>query len=185
MTESIILPLERLGRLMRAQEHANDLNPAQWEALRYLARANRFSNSPGALTDYLGATKGTISQTVKALERKGLISKSPRANEKRSVALLLTPQGEEALRADPWEKLSEAAGELRAKTRRRLEKGLRELLSAELTRGRHKPFGQCAQCRFFRENGDPNGPHKCMLLDEPLSRADSKRICVEHEAAAS
>ena len=30
--EMIVWPLERLARLMRAREHENDLNPAQWEA---------------------------------------------------------------------------------------------------------------------------------------------------------
>ena len=74
--EMIALPFERLARLMRAAEHDAGLNPAQWEALRYLSRAIRFSNSPGALTRYLGATKGTISQTVIALERKGFITKA-------------------------------------------------------------------------------------------------------------
>ena len=53
--------LERLARLMRSASQTQGLNAAQWEALRYLSRANSFSNSPGALTRYLGATKGTIS----------------------------------------------------------------------------------------------------------------------------
>ena len=81
----IAWPLERLARVMRAREHEDGLNPAQREALRYLARANRFSNTPGALTRYLGATKGTISQTVMALERKGLIAKAAR-DARKSVA---------------------------------------------------------------------------------------------------
>lgn len=182
--EMIVWPLERLSRLMRACEHDDGLNPAQWEALRYLSRANRFSNSPGALTLYLGATKGTISQTVMALERKGYITKAARPGEKRSVTLSLTPKGAEAMAGDPWKKLSEACGDLGNKTRRRLAKGLRELLEAELQRGRHKSFGLCGTCRFFREKGrdkDNAGPHHCMLLDVPLSTADSARICVEHE----
>ena len=80
--------LERLARLMRVAEHDGDLNPAQWEALRYLARANRFSNSPAALTRYLGATKGTISQTLMALDRKG---RTPEAVEQFRIALRLNP----------------------------------------------------------------------------------------------
>ena len=181
--EAIIWPLERLARLMRAREHDDGLNPAQWEALRYLGKANRFSNSPGALTQYLGATKGTISQTVMSLERKGLISKSAREGEKRSVVLELTPTGKEVLTRDPWKLLAEGVGDLGGKTRRRLARGLRELLADELIRGRLKSFGRCATCRFFREkgrSGDLQGPHQCMLLDKPLSVADSRRICVEH-----
>jgi DNA-binding MarR family transcriptional regulator len=185
--EMIAAALERLARLMRAGDRDDGLNPAQWEALRYLARANRYSNSPGALTRYLGATKGTISQTVKALERKGFIAKSAREGEKRSVILTLTPKGQEVLTRDPWARLAAAAEDLGNKTRRRLAKGLRELLDLELARGRHQSFGRCATCRFFREKGsdaDARGPHQCMLFDEPLSAPDAQRICVEHEAAA-
>lgn len=182
----IVWPLERLARLMRAREHDDGLNPAQWEALRYLDRANGFSNSPGALTQYLGATKGTISQTVKSLERKGFIAKSVREGERRSIVLMLTVQGKAVLAKDPWKHLAGSAGELGGKTRRRLAKGLQEMLATELTHGQLKSFGLCETCRFFREKGrsaDSAGPHHCMLLNVPLSSADSQHICVEHEAS--
>lgn len=183
----IAAAIERLSRLMRAGEHAEGLNPAQWGALRYLARANRFSNSPGALTGYLGATRGTVSQTLIALERKGFISKAVREGEKRSVALILTTKGEAALLRDPRARLADDAENLADKTRRRLAKGLRQILKQELKRGSHHSFGLCATCRYFHEQGraaDPRGPHFCMLLEELLSHLDSTRICVEHEVAA-
>ena len=65
--------IDRLGRMTRELQYVDGLNPAQWEALRYLNRANRYSRTPGGVADFLGATKGTISQTVSALESKGLI----------------------------------------------------------------------------------------------------------------
>ena len=178
----IVWPLERLARVMRAREHDGDLNPAQWEALRFLNRANRFSNSPGALTRYLGATKGTISQTVMALERKGFITKATREGEKRSLSLILTPKGIEALSRDPWGKLATAADDLGGKTRRRLAKGLRELLAEELKRDAILSFGICSSCRFFREKGGgpAEGPHRCMFFEQPLTAADSQRICIAH-----
>ena len=39
----------------------------------FIARANRFSRTPAALADYAGSTRGTISQTLIALEQKGLV----------------------------------------------------------------------------------------------------------------
>jgi DNA-binding MarR family transcriptional regulator len=179
------LALERLARLMRAAEHDGDLNPAQWEALRYLARANRFSNSPAALTRYLGATKGTVSQTVMALERKGYIVKAGRPGEKRSVILTLTAKGEEKLTQDPWAKLSVNIGKLGGKTRRRVVQGAGELLMAELKRGNFRSFGFCETCRFFR-TGDKraeSAANRCLLFDLPLSAAESTRLCVEHQPA--
>ncbi len=175
--------LERLTRLMRAAEHEGDLNPAQWEALRFIGRANRFSNSPGALTQYLGATKGTVSQTVIALEKKGLIVKSPRPGERRSVALALTEPGEAMLVRDPWARLGAEVDKLAPKTRKRFARGLRELLQGELARGGFREFGVCRSCRYFGEKAaqdEPDGPHRCLLFNAPLSGADSRKVCVEH-----
>ena len=181
----IAWPLERLARVMRAREHEDGLNPAQREALRYLARANRFSNTPGALTRYLGATKGTISQTVMALERKGFITKAER-NARKAVHLTLTDKGRDVLARDPWSDLAAAVEELGGKTRRRMQRGLEELLEGELKRSGLASFGQCSTCRFFREkgrDGDAKGPHLCMLFEDALSNDDSVRICIEHTAA--
>ena len=78
MTESIDVAvlLNRLSRIAHALQFSNGLNPAQWEALRYIGRANRYSASPTALADYVGSTKGTVSQTLIALEAKGYVSRS-------------------------------------------------------------------------------------------------------------
>lgn len=181
---AIAWPLERLARVLRAREHEDGLNPAQREALRYLARANRFSNTAQALTRYLGATKGTISQTLMALERKGLIAKA--ARDARVVRLALTEKGREALLHDPWTELAAGAEELGGKTRRRMQRGLEELLAQQLKRAGLASYGVCASCRYFREkgrDGDVRGPHLCMLFEEALSAEDAGRICMEHEAA--
>lgn len=181
---AIAWPLERLARVLRAREHEDGLNPAQREALRYLARANRFSNTAQALTRYLGATKGTISQTLMALERKGLIAKA--ARDARVVRLTLTEKGREALLHDPWTELAAGAEELGGKTRRRMQRGLEELLAQQLKRAGLASYGVCASCRYFREkgrDGDVRGPHLCMLFEEALSVEDAGRICMEHEAA--
>ncbi|CAH2394963.1 hypothetical protein [Mesorhizobium ventifaucium] len=50
--------IDRLERLARSGEQSGRLNPAQWDALRYLARANRFSRTPAALANYLASTRG-------------------------------------------------------------------------------------------------------------------------------
>lgn len=173
--------LERLARLMRSANHGDGLNPAQWEALRYLTKANRFSNSPGALTLYLGATKGTISQTVKALERKGHISKTVRTNEKRSVALVLTPKGEDAISRDPLMALAHDISALGPKTKRRFDKGLSELLFQEVQRQEAPSFGTCHDCRFFRASISGAETHTCMHFQQPLIPAETDRICIAQQ----
>ena len=183
---AIVYALERLSRLMRAAEFGDGLNPAQWEALRFLARANRFSNSPGALTRYLGATKGTISQTVKALERKRLIEKTERPGERRSVVLRLTPAGRDMMIKDPWTGLARSCDALGGKTRRRMDRGLADMLAQEITRRMDPSFGSCGSCRFWRADArseDARGPHLCMLFDESLSATETGQVCIAHEPA--
>ena len=62
MTSSVALEaahlIDRLERLARLGDAPGGINPAQWKALRYLARANRFSRTPAALADYLASTRG-------------------------------------------------------------------------------------------------------------------------------
>ena len=174
----LLYRLERLARLLRAEGHAGGLNPAQWEALRYLARANRFSNSPIALTAYLNATKGTISQTVKALERKGLIVKAPRPGERRSIVLELTEKGRTSLASDPLNQLNAALDAVGGKSRRRMAKTADEILSAESKRRKLQSFGSCKSCRFFRESSEQG--KLCMAFEQPLTAEDMRLICVAH-----
>lgn len=95
--------LERLTSLMRAwsreQPLVAELQPVQLSALHYLARCNRYSDTPLGVTEYLGLTKGTVSQSLKVLEGRGLISKLPDARDRRSVHLRLTDAGRALIEA--------------------------------------------------------------------------------------
>ena len=65
--------LDRIGRMMRGLQFVEGLSPAQWEALRYIARANRYSRNPSALADFLGTSQGTVSHTLIALQGNGYL----------------------------------------------------------------------------------------------------------------
>ncbi len=182
----VIQSLERVARLMRSEEFEIGLNPAQWEALRYVARANRFSNSSIALTKFLGATKGTISQTLIALERKQLITKTKRDGERRSIALGLTDEGLEMLEQDPWQQLITIVETFKPKQIDTLGKATGTLLTSQLDKKDLPSFGVCQTCRFFREKGAPTkaeGPHFCLLFEQGLSKKEAKKICCEHEVS--
>lgn len=175
----------RLDRLVRSGVAVEGLNPAQWEALRYLARANRFSRTPAALADYLGSTRGTVSQTLIALEQKGFVARSQSRQDRRSVDLKLTRAGTMVLKHDP---LIGLAGDIAAATggdAGPLLATLQAILAAAIARNDGRAFGICHTCRHFRKDVRPGAaaPHHCALLDEPLSETDSADICVEQEAA--
>lgn len=145
----VVADLARLARLMRSAEHEIGLNPAQWEALRFLSRCNENSNSPIALTRYLGATKGTISQTVIALVNKGLVNKTNREGERRSVALTLTDEGLEYLKEDPWKRVEKAFKKKGSKKQTRTATVLAELLDEELAVRRAQGQNGWLSSEFF------------------------------------
>lgn len=180
--------IERLGRLARNQRYADGLNPAQWEALSYLAIANRYSRAPGAVAEFLGATKGTISQTLIALEKKGLITRRPGVRDRRGVVLELARAGRARVAMDPLRDLEMAALFLDPATQRTLADHLTGLLAEMQRRNRFHTFGICQTCRFFRRDGAPGergGPHRCGLTLEPLSEPEIVQICREHEPKAA
>ncbi|MCI0482724.1 MAG: MarR family transcriptional regulator, partial [Candidatus Dadabacteria bacterium] len=63
--------IERLGNLLRAEERAAGagLLPVHVRMLSYLSVCNRYSDTPAAVTEFAGATKGTSSQSIAVLER--------------------------------------------------------------------------------------------------------------------
>jgi DNA-binding MarR family transcriptional regulator len=175
--------IERLARLVGNNGHAHGLKPAQWETLRYLARANRFSRTPGALTAYLGSTKGTVSQTVMSLERAGLVTKTANPSDGRSVHLALSAAGEAMLSRDEIGRIEAAVEALPEPVRAGLEGGLAALLTARLAANGGRPFGLCRACRHFGRDARGAGQHFCRLLDQPLDDSDAGLICYEQQAA--
>ena len=175
--------LERIGRLLTTEAHAEGLLPVQWEALRYLQRANRFSMTAAALTAYLGLTKGTVSQTLKALESKGLVRKRLNSNDRRSNHLSLTAKGKTLLRRDPLSGTVDAIKQLSSATQSALDSGLEALLSARLAAQDRQPFGQCRDCRYFARRHPDGQPHYCQLLKEIIAESEADSICFEQQPA--
>lgn len=171
--------LERLARLMRQAGHAESLNPVQWEALRYLLRANALSNTPGALARYLGSTKGTISQSLLALEKKGLVQKQVRGQDSRSVSLKLTPAGLAVLAKDQLLPLQADIDGLGTKTRKRFDRAIGSLLHGESLRQGEPSFGTCLTCRYYREMASGTPAH-CMKVNATVAQVETVLICVEH-----
>src|SRR3982751_1145499 len=93
--------VERLGNLMRSELRKSgsdeSLQPVHLQALVYLSKANRYSNTPQALADYLGLTKGTVSQTLLLLDRRGLIERFEDDIDRRVVRLRLSSAGQRLL----------------------------------------------------------------------------------------
>lgn len=179
--------LDRVGRVTRGLQFVDGLSPAQWEALRFLARANRYSRGPSALAEFLGTTKGTISQTLIALENKGYLRRLRTERDRRAVRLELTPEGRALLRRDPLLVIEEAVSALPAGARNAITEGLDRLLRDVQQRLGANDFGVCGGCSLFAAEGaagEHDGPHRCGLTNEPISDGEARLICVNHQTAA-
>lgn len=172
------LLVERLSHVLREELRgvatAHGLALAQLEVLRYLSVANRFSDTVSAMVEYLGATKGTLSQTVSALERKGLLERAPDPDDGRVHHCRITPAGAEVVQASH----ATSVGALDAETIDRLETILRDLVEARGGRA----FGVCSTCLHHRITD--RGRH-CALIGVDLTGEDATRICREHVLEAT
>jgi DNA-binding MarR family transcriptional regulator len=174
--------LERLCVLLRSNDReagtGSGLQPVHWQTLRYLAACNRYSDTPAALVEFLGQTKGSVSQSIKVLEAKGLVEKRPDASDRRVVHLGLTDAATRLLQAvGPDQRLGSVTEQLPMATRTALGEGLKQLLHALQRANGRRSFGPCATCRF---NQRSDAGYRCGLTGDLLSAHDVTRICREH-----
>lgn len=178
-TARISALLDRIARISAADGWRDDLNPSQWAALSYLARANRFSRAPSQVAAYLAATRGTVSQTLKALARKGLAAEQRSDSDKRWTLYQVTPAGHAALKRSSV--IDAALAELSAAEIAALDGGLQALVTGALAARGGRVFGVCRTCAHFQKR---DAGHYCGLLKEPLTVEDADLICHEHRDAA-
>jgi len=176
--EQIRVLINRLARLDAAETWVDALNPAQIAALEYLARANRFSRAPSHVADYLGTTRGTMSQTLKALVRKGYVSERRSESDKRSISYNLSDAGRSlaARRGD----LIDVINVLPDAEMRHLGDSLSAILERHLSQNNGRAFGLCNACAYHRVT--KNGAN-CALLSLALAPEESNQICHEQVAA--
>jgi DNA-binding MarR family transcriptional regulator len=176
--------LERISNLLRTDTRRAGvglgLQPVQIEALNYLSHCNRYSNSPVAVADFLGLTKGTVSQTLTVLEMAGLIEKRPDAKDRRVVHLELTDPGRKALaKCIPPQSLVTALATLNLQEQEELALSLSGILRAMQRANGLRSFGVCGTCRHHRRRDDDS--RHCALTGEDLRAEDVGKICREHE----
>lgn len=170
--------INRLARLDSATAWDGDLNPTQRAVLDYLGRANRFSRSPSHVADYLGSTRGTVSQSFKSLVLKGYVSERRSALDKRAISFDLTAKGQDIVKAGNL--LTNVLADLPSDQKEVLLEALQGVLGGVLSQSSGRPFGVCATC--LHHQPAPDGGF-CKLLSEPLTPIETAQICYEQESA--
>jgi len=179
--------IERISNLLRnALRYSGSkqgLQPIHMEALSYLSSCNRYSNTPQGVTDYLGLTKGTVSQTLNLLVSKGLIKKIQDRKDGRKRHLTLTSEGHKVIKNRlPAPVFLEAYKYLAPAMQSQFTENLELLLRTMQQNNALKSFGVCHSCRFNQQTSAHTS--FCQLTEETLSKEDTQHICREHEYGA-
>jgi len=191
LDKRVTIGLAKIGIALKQQAWAEaggrGLTPTQGQVLALL-RANPDGLRLGALAEQLGVTAATTSDSVAALQRKGLVTKEPMAGDARGVIVLLTPTGtREAAAAAAWpDFLLEAVGELSTVEQAAFLRALVSMIRTLQEKGRIPVARMCVSCRFFRpyQHDNPARPHHCAFVDAPFGDGELRLDCPDFRTAA-
>ncbi|WP_244644424.1 MarR family winged helix-turn-helix transcriptional regulator [Azorhizobium oxalatiphilum] len=166
---------------------AVQLNPTQYAILVHLqGRPSGLGIKDIAFQ--LGVSQPTTTDSVAALERKGLVVRHTDLADRRAVHVRLTADAETALQAA--RSVPGHAHEAVAALDRAGQEKLLLLLIAMIRQlqetGAIPIQRMCASCRHFRPfvHADAARPHHCTFVDASFGQQDLRIECREHEAAA-
>lgn len=154
-----------------------NLPPVQVRALYYLFRCNHYSNTPGTVTEYLGLTKGTVSQSLRKLEEQGFLIRESDRRDKRKVKLHLSKSAHEAMSMAIRLGSITLAQQTLPDAGQELEHRLIQFLRIVQQHEGARLFGVCQQCRFHQQQ---NGAPYCGLMQEAIPVAEITQICREY-----
>jgi DNA-binding MarR family transcriptional regulator len=173
---------ERINILLQAEERkgctARGLKLVHARILDYLAHCSSHSDTPMAVADYLSLTKGTVSQSISVLERKGYLNKTADSIDRRVVHLSLSTMGKQLLtELKPLDIFVQAEYILATKQVTTIGDALRTVLLVLQQTNQTKSFGVCGSCTHFIEREHDN---HCAVALSPVSQEDVERICRHH-----
>lgn len=174
--------IERISALLRSEERkkyaAIGLQPVHGQVLEYLGKCNKYSNTHASVAEYLGLTKGTVSQSIQILERKRYLQKNTDRIDGRVIHLSLTDAGKALIEElKPLDIFKQAEQKVSHQEFDSIEQALQTTLGVLQKVNQGKSFGQCNTCRHFSV---VEHHYRCGITDENLERDDTDKICRDH-----
>jgi DNA-binding MarR family transcriptional regulator len=182
--------LSRIATTMRMDEwnraKSSKLNPTQSSVLELL-EGRREGLGVKEIAASLGVSQPTATDSIAALERKGLVAKRNVDGDKRALRVGITLEGLSTLESGKSiESLTEQAVDALA------EHEQQDLLTTLVKMIRHLqevdaiPIQRmCVSCRYFAPfaHSDASQPHHCNFVDAAFGQEDIRIDCREHETA--
>lgn len=181
---------ERIALVLRADlwtaAGEAGLNPAQAQVLGLLA-GRPAGLRPRDIAAHLAISAASITDTLGALLRKGLVRRDGDPGDARAAIVRATAEGGR-LGAE----LSRAASRVTAALAALPPAAQEELLRTQIALIRQLQAAgaiplqrMCVSCRHFRPHAHPRAarPHHCAFVDAAIGGRDLRLDCSEHEAA--
>ncbi|HQP76064.1 MAG TPA: MarR family winged helix-turn-helix transcriptional regulator [Saprospiraceae bacterium] len=180
----IVVALERIAEAFRVllwnESKENSLSPIQIQILIFIYFHSLDKCKIGYLADEFNMTKATISDSVKVLFAKNLVSKHTDPADTRSYSLSLTDEGK---------KIAQKASFFASSIERPLESlteeqktimlnGLLNLIYSLNKAGVITIQRMCFNCSNYQVE---NGVHYCKLLNSRLKESELRVDCPDHE----
>lgn len=180
----IVVALERISEAFRVllwnESKENSLSPIQIQILIFIYFHSSEKCKVGYLADEFNMTKATISDSVKVLVSKELVTKETDPNDTRSFTLSLTNEGKKIAKKaslfassieQPIEKLTQEQKTI-------MLNGLLKLIYDLNKSGIITIQRMCFTCSNYQFE---NGVHYCKLLRSKLAENELRVDCPEHE----
>lgn len=179
--------LERLTGVLRSEQWADagarDLNPTQVKLLKGLVQGPARVK---VLARQLGVSQPTVTASLGALERKGLVSRSADPTDARATLVALTEAGRAALPpVTTGGAIAAALATLSADERADMLFSTIKLIRALQLADAIAPQRMCVTCRYFRPHAHEgaDAPHHCTFVNAAFGKGQLRLDCGEHEAA--
>lgn len=180
----IVVALERISEAFRVllwnESKENSLSPIQIQILIFIYFHSTEKCKVGYLADEFNMTKATISDSVKVLLSKELVTKETDPNDTRSFTLSLTNEGKKIAKKaslfassieQPIEKLTQEQKTI-------MLNGLLKLIYDLNKSGIITIQRMCFTCSNYQLE---KGVHYCKLLKSQLAENELRVDCPEHE----
>lgn len=187
LEHKIIVALERVSEAFKVllwdESKKHSLTPIQVQILIFLHFHSAENRKVSYLAKEFNITKATISDTVKTLEKKKLITKSFEPNDARSFVINLTHKG-----ADIANRTSNFTNKIQAPINKLPQSDKQSLLLNLIGIIHHLNDAgvisiqrMCLTCSYYRKS---KSGYSCSLLNQPLHNSDLRIDCPEHELSS-
>jgi DNA-binding MarR family transcriptional regulator len=189
-TSKIVVAFERIAEAFRVllwqASKSTGLSPLQIQILTFLSFHPPLQRKVSYLAQEFNMTKPTVSDAIKSLEEKGLISKETTESDSRSYTIHLTDKGSNLAEETSAfaQKFSTALGGMPPIEQEFLLEHLLSIIQSFHKEGILTMQRTCFTCSFYARNpmssNSTNYAH-CRLLDQHLHSADIRLDCPHHE----